>query len=396
MMRKEEFLSFITDALEQMVEKKGYSEVNFGSFESSDEYDYDDYDYDEEDEDYSETAERDGRKTSSDSVFNTNSSQAQRRKADAVSDEFTSDLFETLINKFKPSKEVKQRVFDTKQSFESIPDEVNTACFGGAKNPFSFSYTQYFKPLEIPEDVIVDSSGDVESTLKSFDTVLSYVMKEVERVYGGADRITDIAVFSDIVIINKVSFEPILKDSLIASLPYDLQYSVSNGCFAYLFDFSYLRRFKNLVNFSVDSVDFLYSKVRLDLGKNKDFEPKDMFSICRSLNVLRVGEYVITRQDRNAYSDVFAISRKSTEIADKIEDLGMKGVKGTWSCAKDIFFEKNTRLLWKGIKLTAVAGAATGLTLATYGFKVSRFLGNTGKSLAKGVGNIIDAVKDNA
>lgn len=393
MMKKEEFLSFITDALEQMVEGKSYDSVSFesgvplGESESFDDYD--------DGEDFVDEDVPEQHVESSDSIFSRKEPQS-RQKVDVVSDEFTDDLFKSLLNKFKPSEEVRTGVFNTKQTFENIPDEVNTVSFGGANNPHNISYTRYEKPLEIPEEVFIDSSGDLESTLGSFNSVLEYVMKEVERVYGGRDRITDIAVFSDIVIINKVSFEPLLKDSLIQSLPYDLQYSVRNGCFAYLFDFSYLRQYKNLVNFSVDSVDFLYSKVRIDLGKNNDFEPKDMFSICSKLNILRVGEYVITRQDRNAYGEIFAVSRRSTEIADKLEDLGFKSMKSTWGCARDIFLDKNSRLLWKSLKLAVVAGTATTLTAATVGFKATRTIAKAGKSLIKGVGNIIDAVRDNS
>ena len=85
MMKKEEFLGFITDALEQMVTNKGYSEVNFEPPNSADEYDYDDYDYEEEG-DSSETPKNNGRQTRSSSVFNNQSITAQRRTADNVSD----------------------------------------------------------------------------------------------------------------------------------------------------------------------------------------------------------------------------------------------------------------------------------------------------------------------
>ena len=394
-MRKEEFLSFVTDALEQMIEEKGYSEATFDSesgvvFKES-----------STDSESSTGGTMDSKEstspvsTSSNSVFNTNPA-SDDRKAFEVSDSFTDDLFKSLLNKFKPSEEVRRGVFDKKQSFENISDEVNTVSFGGSENPYNFSYTRYEKPLEIPEEVVVDSTGDMQSVLNSFNFVLEYIMTEVERIYGGRDRITDIAVYSDVVIINKVSFEPLLKESLIDSLPYDLQYSVRNGCFAYLFDFSYLRVFKNLVNFSVDSVEFLYSKVRIDLGKGRDFEPKDLFAICKKLNTLRVGDYVITRQNRNAYSDVFKVSRRRTEIADKLEDLGFKGMMGTWSCARDIFLDKNSRLLWKGIKLAVVTGTATTVTVATLGFKLARTAGEAGKSVIKGVGNIVDAIKYNS
>ena len=398
-MRKDEFVGFLTNALDEMVNNKGYEQANFDNVFSSDEGSCDDYseedDYPDEDDYYDDSYSETGDYNSSNSIFNQTHT-FERQKADSVSDNFTSDLFTKLLEKFGASKEVKERVFNTRQSYEDIPNEVNTVCFGGTSNNFKMSYTRYEKPLEIPEDVFVNSDGDLESTLKSFDSVLSYVMNEVERIYGGKDRITDIAVFSDVVIINRVSFEPLLKDSLIKSLPYDLQYSVRNGCFAYLFDFSYLKDYKNLMSFSVDDVNFLFTKVRLDLGKNRDFEPRDMFGICKQLNVIRVGQYEITRQNKNEHADVFKTCRRSTEIADKLEDLGFKGMKSTWGCAKDIFFDKDSRLLWKSLKLVAVAGTATTVTAATLGFKLTRTVGKAGKSVFKGIGNIIDAVKDNS
>lgn len=393
-MKKEEFISFLTDALDEMA-NKGYEEAKFdGFFSDSDlesELDSDDYPYDDYDEDVPERSMYE----SESSVFNTPSQGSQRRKADSVSDEFNEDLFKNLFSKFSPTKEVKEKVFNTRQSFENVSEEKNTVSFGSANNPFKMSYTRYEKPLEVPENLFVNSDGDMQSTLESFNTLLEYIMNEVERIYGGRDRITDIAVFSEVVIINKVSFEPLLKESMVETLPYDLQYSVRNGCFAYLFDFSYLRLYKNLSSFSVDDKAFLFSKVRLDLGKNTDFEPRDLFGICKQLSIIRVGEYEITRKDKNVHAEVFKTCRRSTEIADKLEDLGFRGVKKSWSCVRDIFRDKDSRLLWKGVKLTIMAGAATTVSVATAGFKLTRLVGSAGKSLAKGVGNIIDAVKDN-
>lgn len=394
-MKKEEFLSFITEALDEIVaekENEGYQEADFGQSYGEIETG----DYPEEEEYYEEELESDVIPTPQEinrrSVFNQQSEPTTRQSAEELSTDFSEDLFSKLIEKFKPSEEVRSQVFSTKQAFESIPEEVNTMSFCGT----NVKYTRYEKPLEIPEDVVLNTDGSLEDSLNSYNAVLEYVMTEVEKIYGGRDRITDIAVVSDIVIINRVSFEPLLKDKLINSLPYDLQYAVRNGCFAYLFDFSYLYRYKNLVNFKVDSVDFLYQKVRIDLGKDKDFEPKDMFSICRKLNTLQVGDYVITRHNVNEHRDVFKTVKRRTEIADKIEEFGWNSTKKTWGCARDIFLDSKSRLVWKTLKLAFVGSVATVTTVGTAGFKLARVAGKAGGAIKKGIKDFADALRENS
>ena len=394
-MKKEEFLSFITEALDEIVaekENEGYQEADFGQSYGEIETG----DYPEEEEYYEEELESDVIPTPQEinrrSVFNQQSEPTTRQSAEELSTDFSEDLFSKLIEKFKPSEEVRSQVFSTKQAFESIPEEVNTMSFCGT----NVKYTRYEKPLEIPEDVVLNTDGSLEDSLNSYNAVLEYVMTEVEKIYGGRDRITDIAVVSDIIIINRVSFEPLLKDKLINSLPYDLQYAVRNGCFAYLFDFSYLYRYKNLVNFKVDSVDFLYQKVRIDLGKDKDFEPKDMFSVCRKLNTLQVGDYVITRHNVSEHRDVFKTVKRRTEIADKIEEFGWNSTKKTWGCARDIFLDSKSRLVWKTLKLAFVGSVATVTTVGTAGFKLARVAGKAGGAIKKGIKDFADALRENS
>lgn len=394
-MKKEEFLSFITEALDEIVAEKaneGYQEADFGQscgeIETGDYPEEEEYCEEESESDVIPTPQEINRR----SVFNQQSEPTTRQSAEELSTDFSEDLFSKLIEKFKPSEEVRSQVFSTKQAFESIPEEVNTMSFCGT----NVKYTRYEKPLEIPEDVALNTDGSLEDSLNSYNAVLEYVMTEVEKIYGGRDRITDIAVVSDIVIINRVSFEPLLKDKLINSLPYDLQYAVRNGCFAYLFDFSYLYRYKNLVNFKVDSVDFLYQKVRIDLGKDKDFEPKDMFSVCRKLNTLQVGDYVITRHNVNEHRDVFKTVKRRTEIADKIEEFGWNSTKKTWGCARDIFLDSKSRLVWKTLKLAFVGSVATVTTVGTAGFKLARVAGKAGGAIKKGIKDFADALRENS
>lgn len=385
-MKKEEFLSFLTDALDEIVANKEYEKADFSRGTREEELEEEREEVYEEHEDVPPAPQR-----RSDSVFNQKNEVSERRSAEELSTDFSEDLFHNLIEMFKPSDEVRNQVFSNKQDFESIPTEVNTILFCGS----NVRYTRYEKPLEIPEEVELNTEGSIEDSLASFNTVLEYVMNEVERIYGGRDRITDIAVVSDIIIINRVSFEPLMKDKLINSLPYDLQYAVRNGCFAYLFDFSCLYRYKNLVNFKVDSVEFLYEKVRIDLGKGEDFEPKDIFSICKKLNTLQVGEYVITRHNVNEHRDVFKVVKRRTEIADKIDAFGWNSTKKAWGCARNIFLDPKSRGLWKALKLTLVGGVATVATAGSVGFKILRVAGKAGSSLKKNAKNFVDAMREN-
>lgn len=389
-MKKEEFLSFLQTSLDELANQqrdKSYDEmhVDFGDTSQPEE------EFEEEDDYFYEPEEDTDEYGGNDAPVDTTDFSAGSKSFDNTSLNFTQDLMENLIKKFKPRQEVRDEVFSTRQGFEDIPTEQNTITFCGSP----FKYTRYEKPLEVPEDLVVNQGASLEDSLSSFREILDYVMFEIERIYGGFDRITDLAVVSGIVIINGVSFEPMLKDNLIMSLPVDLQYSVRNGCFAYMLDYWYLREFKNLANLKVDDVDFLFSKIRVDLDKGRNFEPKDLFNICKKLNTLQVGEYVITRKNVDVCDDVFHRVRKSTEIADKLESLGFAGTKASWGCVRDIFMNNESKKLWKGIKLATMVGVASATTVATVGFKLTRTLGQLGKKAVLGAGSVIEAVKEN-
>lgn len=394
MMNKDEFLSFLTKALDDAVEQKqnGYAKADFSSFETGEGTEEPYEDYPEEEEFEEEYDEEDEEPIKSSTPLNFSSSEGGQRKAFDLSNDFTQDLFSSLINKFKPSDEVRNAVFNTKQSFEDIPTESDTIQFCGKP----MKYVRYEKPLELPEDLVLNTNGSLEESLNSYNDLLECIMNEVERVYLGRDRIESIAVVSEIVIINGVAFEPLLKDSLIESLPYDLQYAVRNGCFAYLFDFSCLYRYKNITSLKFDSVDFLYQKVRIDLGKGNDFEPKDLFRVCKKLDTLNLGEYVITRRNVNEHRDVFRVVKRSTEIADKLEDLGWTGTKKGWNCMKDIFMSKDTRAVWKVLKLAVVGSVTTAAAVGTSAFKIARVAGAVGSTIKKSVQNLSDAIRENS
>lgn len=392
-MKKEEFLSFLQSSLDELASKQsGVGSTTEVAKDKSYERMHVDLAFEETKGDGYEDKPISGSVKQNKTTVDTTDFSSGSVNFDDTPINFTQDLLEDIFRKFKPVKEVKDAVFSAKQPFEDIPKERDTILFCGS--PFKF--TRYEKPLEVPEDLVVNQGATLEESLTSFREILAYVMSEINRIYGGFDRITDLALVSGVVIINGVSFEPMLRDSLISSLPVDLQYSVRNGCFAYMLDYGYLRKFKNLTNLKIDDVDFLFSKVRVDLGKGRNFEPKDVFDICRKLNMLQVGEHTITRKNVNACDDVFHRVRRSTEVADKLEKWGFAGTKASWGCVRDIFMNSKSKTLWKGVKLATMVGVASTTTVATLGFKLTRTLGKAGGKAIKGVGTIIDAVKENS
>lgn len=125
-----------------------------------------------------------------------------------------------------------------------------------------------------------------EDSVKNFRKISTYIVRDIQKMFGSLNRITDLAVVSDILIFNGVSYEPVLPENYINHLPIDIQYAVREGQFAWLFDFAVLKSMPNLTNLMFDNTDFLFKKVRIDLTARRDFEPKHLFIYFKKLTNL--------------------------------------------------------------------------------------------------------------
>lgn len=271
--------------------------------------------------------------------------------------------------------------------FETAPKTPNTASFNGN----NFSYTDYNQPASFKTGMLDNDTATAEDKARAFSDVTAELTEMVEKLVGGFDRVTDLAVISDKLIVNGVAFCPTVSPSFTNSLPYDLKNGVSQGCFAWLFDFNSLRRMTRLCRLKVDTRDFVFSKIRVDLGIRYDFAPRHLFKVCKDLQILDIAGCVTQASDMDEHKDMFLRQSQAAKMYDAAVSKCWSGTKYCWKSVRNVFRDPHRSALSKiwGMSWRGVGLAATGVTTG------AGKLGQIAVKAGKGLANFVHMVKDN-
>lgn len=271
--------------------------------------------------------------------------------------------------------------------FETAPKTPNTASFNGN----NFSYTDYNQPASFKTGMLDNDTATAEDKAQAFSDVTAELTEMVEKLVGGFDRVTDLAVISDKLIVNGVAFCPTVSPSFTNSLPYDLKNGVSQGCFAWLFDFNSLRRMTRLCRLKVDTRDFVFSKIRVDLGIRYDFAPRHLFKVCKDLQILDIAGCVTQASDMDEHKDMFLRQSQAAKMYDAAVSKCWSGTKYCWKSVRNVFRDPHRSALSKvwGMSWRGVGLAATGVTTG------AGKLGQIAVKAGKGLANFVHMVKDN-
>lgn len=271
--------------------------------------------------------------------------------------------------------------------FETAPKTPNTASFNGN----NFSYTDYNQPVSFETGMLDNDTATAEDKARAFSDVTAELTEMVEKLVGGFDRVTDLAVISDKLIVNGVAFCPTVSPSFTNSLPYDLKNGVSQGCFAWLFDFNSLRRMTRLCRLKVDTRDFVFSKIRVDLGIRYDFAPRHLFKVCKDLQILDIAGCVTQASDMDEHKDMFLRQSQAAKMYDAAVSKCWSGTKYCWKSVRGVFRDPHRSALSKiwGMSWRSVGLAATGVTTG------AGKLGQIAVKAGKGLANFVHMVKDN-
>lgn len=252
------------------------------------------------------------------------------------------------------SKRIIDEIQVTPQPFENLhSDPLNITTCG-----VSHKIQRYERKIDIPKLPICDKPKDQAKALRKMSV---YLLQELNEMFGGLERITNFAIISDVIIVNSVSFEPILPMECVESLPFDIRDGVMSGKLAWLFDFDHLKRLKNLTSLCFDSADFVFKKVRTDLDMDINFEPSNLFSMFKHLNILQVGETIVRRSELDKYGDIFKKAKRTAEIVDKICSLDWSVSHKMWGKTKSFYMDKDRAMFWKlaATPVVIVGGAVT-------------------------------------
>ena len=284
----------------------------------------------------------------------------------------------------KGFEETRSDVFGSAQPFEAVNPAPLTASFFGK----AFNYTNYEEPLTY--DLTIDTTSNTSSA-QSYNLLCEKVMSDIEKMIGGYSRVTNLAIISNKVVLNGVAYAPKVPENLVNSLPYDIKNNVMSGQFAWLFDFKKLRSMKNLTHLKFDDSNFVYMKVRKDLGVVFDFTPSYFFKLCKNLYYLEINGNQITAKSKSVADSMFHKESRSENFYNWCVDAGFTRTKKTWGSIVDVYSDPDRSNLSKVWGIAWRSAVMTTVGTATVATKTSGLLVKAGK----GVANFINIIKEN-
>lgn len=285
------------------------------------------------------------------------------------------------------NERAKQEIFNNKQDFENVISEPCTSSFMGQP----FTYRRYEE--EISFDRRFERGLSDEDTARNYLDFVDKITSDIENKFGGWDRVSSLAVVSDLLIINGVSYEPYLPDYYQEMLPFDVRNNLADGQFAWLFNFGMLRKMKNLHSLKFSDEGFVYSKVRKDLGIIVDFRPSSLFKVCRRLQQLQIGNACISANDPKSSDQLFHKASRCEKIYNSCMDIGLGATSYGWNSIKNVFHDPNRSGLSKvwGITWRGVGTAAAGV--GTVGVKATGLVAKLGKGVVNFASSITENLK---
>lgn len=285
-------------------------------------------------------------------------------------------------------EEINESVMSSTQPFESLTLEKCSANF--FSHPFEYMCYNQKKEFSLS----FGEGSDLTTVSNNMLRLSECILNDIYTMVGGANRITDLMVLSGLIIVNGVSYEPILPESYMKHIPIADRTAVMSGYFANFINYKCLRDMKNLTNLSFDTRDFVYGTVRKHLGYGNSFEPKDLFIVCKSLMNLQIGEVQITRATRNDFDNLFHVQKRSSQLADWCTqqldsgfNLGVTSIKDFWSSKAERGLLGNVwGFTWRGTATAAVGLGDASLRLSRGALKLA-------SNVKTGINAVIEAVK---
>lgn len=133
---------------------------------------------------------------------------------------------------------------------------------------------------------------------KNINTIKKYITRMIYESVGGWDRVNTIKVKTGYLMVNNMLITPQSQFTFDKNtLPLDVYDYLGEGAIAYLFNWNMLTKMYNLLSIDIDTVDFYLSEICADLGYGRTGGYKTIFYEIESLNVLKIGDNVLTREE---------------------------------------------------------------------------------------------------
>lgn len=188
-----------------------------------------------------------------------------------------------------------------------------------------------------------DLSEDPQDLEYNLELIRKRITDDLLQKFGGAERITEIVIASDQLVVNRVMYVPVIDKEYVSRLPLDIQSYMENGLIAPLFNYRALKAMSKLGYFNCDSSLFYNTAIADDLGLGRRIGAVSLFKICPSLQTLVIAGESVSREN---------VNKPASKAVKKAVDMGKRGVLLADSWMPSVYKQtaKPTQWLWKSTK----------------------------------------------
>lgn len=226
----------------------------------------------------------------------------------------------------------------TQQDLNNIPEQFAQYRRRAARQPYHAPVNEYKSNTYIDAGGVEKKSSvhteninwnelsrkPAENLSDKLDRLKSYVTHHVLKVFGSGN-IKEIVIDDEQLLINGVMLRlnapPDNYDSDL--FPMDTSQYLARGLLANFFDYSALRKMRNLKSLAISDKNFYVSTVADDLGLSRRIGVSSVFRIVPSLQYFRLGSESVTRDSIHkpeslAIKSVVKTAKRGLELADKM------------------------------------------------------------------------------
>lgn len=243
-----------------------------------------------------------------------------------------------------------------------------------------------------------DNTGSEQGVIYGLRDLQVFMTNTVLDAFGDSYNIESIEVRGGALIVNNIKYVQSFPNLRIDGLPIDKQIQMQNKQYAEVFDFSCLQYLDNLTYLTIDSPQFMLTRVIRGLGLREDSNVFALFSVLPRLRELTLAGQTFTREDANVNPQrsetVFNSAKRRQRVIDRAEETGRNYRRARWDSTKRYWSSNRGARRWLGagvhmtgaVGATAVEGGAKASRLASGIFKsAKRLFSDIGKDI-KGSG----------
>ena len=278
-------------------------------------------------------------------------------------------------NNLQESPKVKSAIQALASALGLSSQLVEQSLFGGMSqggntvgNVHNFNQLEKDNQVNMSDMSFGEPGGNEQAVLNGLRDLQVFMTNTVLDAFGDSYNIESIEVRGGALIVNNIRYVQSFPNIRMEGLPIDKQIQMQNKQYAEVFDFACLGYLQNLTYLTIDSPQFMLTKVIRGLGLRDDSSVFALFNVLPRLRELTVAGQKFTREDaddsgvRQQSEEMLNSSRRRQRVLNRAEDTGRTFRRARWDSTKRYWSSNRGAKRWvgSGVHLT---GAAVGTTI---------------------------------